>query len=310
MRKEFSTIGVVSVMVSFGAAVVLCLQTPTLGLTLPWPDHALTQWGIEIGFFGLVVPLWYRPVSLRGWGSSLLALVGVRSAMSCASALALAGFHSGAAFSLSLQQMNGFTPRAAAMVFTLMVMYPLRTFLPDLLGRPKRKEAGEGSSEGMTEEDDSSWLLHSAASLRQPRFEGAPPASSTAVITMASPEQFRGTVDLPIRALLARVPATEIAPESERYDETKLVAVPLSLIVPQLKEAQVALSLEDLRQVLPPGVLRQAKSTGAEESSTRVLLPMEEVVPRLPLEVLELPAPTPPAWAELPDPESVVFATV
>jgi len=33
-------------------------------------------------------------------------------------------------------------------------------------------------------------------------------------------------------------------------------------------------------------------------------------VPALPAEVLELPPPSPPAWAELPDPESVVFATV
>jgi hypothetical protein len=89
------------------------------------------------------------------------------------------------------------------------------------------------------------------------------------------------------------------------------VALPLALIGPQLKEGLLLLRLADLRVALPPGVLTEApdlEAVGGEP--VLVSLPLEEVVPVLPPEALELPSPSPPAWAGFPDPESVVFAVV
>ena len=68
--------------------------------------------------------------------------------------------------------------------------------------------------------------------------------------------------------------------------------------------------MSDLRPLLPPGVLSESETHGSEGEPTLVCLALEEVVSHLPAEALELPPPSPPAWADLPDPEPVVFATV
>ncbi len=307
MRRQVSIISVFSMLVSFGAAVVLCLQTPSLPVPPTWPINGFTQGGLELALFGVALLVGRRRLSLTGWFVGIFTLVAVRLLISASASYALAGFQSGHALALATERMGEFAPRAAAAVFSLMVTYPLRAFLPGAADRAQGADSAE--TEGRTSSDRALWVMKGDESLQVGGREEKPSPSPT-VMTFASPEQYRGSIELPLRVLLAEIPARWLAPGSARYTESEAVSVPLALIVPQLRDAQVYLTFDELRQILPPHVLNLAENADSEGESTVVLLPLEEVVSQLPPSVLELPPSSPPAWAELPDPESVVFATV
>ncbi len=305
MRRGLSTISVFSILVSFCAAVVLCLQTPSLPIHPGWPETALTQWGAELVLFGLALLVGRPNLSLRGWLMGMGTLVAVRVLISATAGYVLAGYQSGPAWAAAVTRLDESAPRLAATVFSLMVTYPLRALIPGRASRTLETEPDSGRA-GET----SLWVMQGDQSLRVNEREEKTTPSAPMVMTIASPEQYRGSLELPLRVLLAGVPSRWLAPGSGRYTDTEAASVPLSLIVPQLKDARVMLTLDDLRQILPPDLVNFSDRGDSEGEPTVVLLPLEEVISQLPPAALELPPSSPPAWAELPDPESVVFATV
>ena len=313
MRKELSVIGAFSTVISFVASVVLCMQVAQAKPLSNWHPTNLLTWSIEIVVFGLAILVWRRRASLGGWAVGIAALVLVRLALSAACARAAAQLHPSMTFHQALGQVSACEPRIAAVLFSLMVFYPLRVLLPArLFGRRK---AAERTSRIESQGDASLWIVRGEERLQvqlagQNGKKEVALQSPAGVVTIASPNQIAGTIELPLRTLLPRIPQDYVAPRATQYSPSHPVSIPLSLIVPQLKEGQIFVRLEEMRDLLPPGLLVAPESTGLEGDPLLVSLALEDVVPALPLEVLELPPPSPPAWAELPDPETVVFATV
>jgi hypothetical protein len=311
MRKGISTISVFSMAITFVAAVVLCMQVAQAKQHLPWNPSELTVWGIEIGLFGLVVFAWRRTTALSGWAVGIAALLAVRLALTAACAYGLGGLRGGPAYAHGMALMSQFVPRLTAALFSLIVFYPMRALLPERLGVGRKPQAASRKpvTNGMVAGDTSVWMMtgegQSRSARPQPEENAAP-----SIVTIATPDQYRGTVAVPLRVLLAHVPADCLNTKGVAQQGDSLpISVPLSLIVPQLREAQLVLSLEELRKLLPAGLLTKPEAIGLEGEPTLVFLAVEEVVPLLPSDVWELPPPSPPAWAELPDPEDVVFAT-
>jgi len=318
IRREFSAIGAFSAAISFVAAMVLCTELAQTKTVSGWQPTGMVLGTLELAWFGLAVLIWHKRASLGGWIVGLGALAAVRMVLSATCAMTLVKLHLDPAFPHAWQQVSACEPRLAAAAFSLMICYPLRALLPAGRAGEARGDA-EGGAELAAQGDASLWivrgdervqvLLSGAAGGPGVGAKGRGEASA-GVVTIASPDRISGSITLPLRAVLPRIPQDDLSPRAAEYSLDHPVSIPLSLIVPQLKEAQIFVRLEEMRRLLPPGVLIASADGGLEGEPLLVSLALEDVVPALPAEVLELPPPSPPVWAELPDPESVVFATV
>lgn len=313
MRKGFSAIGAVSVVISFMAAVVLCMQSAQIKTLSDWQPPGFILWPAEIALFGTAVLIWRRSASLAGWVIGVIALALLRVALSMTCAFALVKTRPSLGFSLALDQMTACEPRFAAALFSLMIFYPIRVLLPPLLSR--RGKAVPPASGIETHGSASLWLVRGDEKLQVTLANGngkkdGPAKTKQDVVTFTGPPQIDGVIKLPLRAILPRIPQDCLVGGEARYDPARLVPIPLSLIVPQLKEAQILIPLEAMCSLLPSNLLTIPEDTGLDGEPLFVSLALEDVIPELPGEVLELPAPSLPAWAELPDPENVVFAKV
>jgi hypothetical protein len=314
MRKEFSVISVFTMAVSVLAGVVLCMQlAPTKGVMDGQLPLAVIV-GSQLALFGTAVFVWRRETSLVGWVIGLGALLGVRLVVSAAAAGAMSVTQSGVGFDQAWARVGSIVPIAVTALFSVVAVYPLRSLLPAGLGGAQKAEAVPGPSDASslvrirtapgTERAVTRGSERTAE--RAPQEEAPHPT----FISLDPTPQVHGEIELPLRALLAGLPEAMLSESARDYGDDFPVALPLPMIVPQLKEGQVFVPLAKLQELLPPGVLAAPESTGLEGEPMLVALALEEVVPALPPHVLELPPPSPPAWAALPDLESVVFATV
>jgi hypothetical protein len=316
MRREFSAIGALAAAISFLAAAVLCTELSQTRIFSGWQPTAPAQWTLELALFGVAVLVWRGDVSLGGWMVGIVALAAARAALSATCAVALTELHPGFSFGRALQQASGCEPRLAAAVFSVLVCYPLRGLLP-AGKREGRRSPAEGREKEEARGDASLWIVRGEEKLQvllSPAGErasaGGRREAPTAVVTIASPEQIPGSITLPLSSVLPRIPQDDVSRLASEYPPDHPVSIPLFLIVPQLKEAQIFVRLEEMQRLLPSGVLVTQPDGGPQGEPLLVSLALADVVPALPAEVLELPPPSPPAWADLPDPESVVFATV
>ena len=318
MGREFSAIGAFSAAISFVAAVGLCTELAQTKALSVWQPTGLVLGTLELAWFGVAALICLKRASLGGWIVGLGALAAVRMVLSATCAMTLVKLHLDPAFPHAWQQVSACEPRLAAAAFSLMICYPLRALLPAGRAGEARSDA-EGGAELAAQGDAALWivrgdervqvLLSGAAGEQGPGVKGQGKALA-GVVTIASPDRISGSITLPLRAVLPRIPQDDLSPRAAEYAPDHPVSIPLSLILPQLKEAQVFVRLEEMRGLLPSGLLIASAYGGLEGEPLLVSLALEDVVPALPAEVLELPPPSPPAWAELPDPESVVFATV
>jgi hypothetical protein len=121
-----------------------------------------------------------------------------------------------------------------------------------------------------------------------------------------------GEIELPASAVLALLPEELATDKALAIGEAQTVTIPLHVVHPQLREGQVLFTVGELRSMLPPAVrkaLVQPSDSDPEMENIPVSLPLEHVVPQLPAEALELPAASPPDWAEVDETEKIVFAT-
>ena len=318
MRRDFTAISGFSMAISFVAAVVLCLQITQTKAAPEWQISGATVWIVQLAIFGTAVYAWRPGISLSGWMLGILVLIFVSLSLVTTTSLALAFIQGGGDFPTAFGRTASLGPRVCAAFFALMVVYPLRVLLPIRRERPRRRRfTASDDAAGMVmpgAEGDPAVLLvggDEAIPVWEPRSRpagGRGDGESTS-ISMGG-LGLDGTIDLPLHAVLAQVPRELWGGSAQGYDPSHPVPVPLEVVVPQLKDARIVVRLLDLYDWLPPDAVRSPAELGDGKQSEVVLLPLELIVPQLPLEVFELPPATPPAWAHVDENESVLFATI
>jgi hypothetical protein len=275
-------------------------------------------WAIEAAVFGTAVYVWQSQVTVPGWILGIAGLIGIRTALVSVAGLMLAVMQETANVAASLQETSQLMPRICAMVFALMVSYPVRVFLPIRAMEVQRRGRGFADSAAVksatagAEEGDRGLLIvtvkdRASAERKHPR-----PASEGPMADFMPAPGIEGAVELPLSSVLALFPEDILTDKALALSDTGSIAIPWDVIHPQLKEAQVVFSVADLRSWLPPAVkkaLVQSSDSDLEVENTLVLLPLESIVTQLLPEALELPSPSPPPWAAVEAAEGIVFAT-
>jgi len=318
MRREFTVISGLSMAISFAAAVVLSLHISQLPDQTNWGLPPFTLWALEAAIFGTAVYIWRPTASLGGWTFGILALVTLRLVLTTSVALVLTAMQGSSYFAPALAKATLLAPRLCAAAFSLMVFYPLRVLLPTRVvgvvsdtSRFASSEAVEAAEARDGKETPSVVVLSDGEKVPFWQGDDSPAASARRRSDPVLGEAMDGYVNLPLPLLLSLLPDELAGNKQVRNQESVEVAVPLASIVPQLKEARILVSFADLHEWLPAGTMKKPPGSDSEAADefNMVILPLAWVVPRLPSEVLELPPPSPPAWAEVKEEEPVVFAT-
>jgi len=302
--------------ISFLAAVVVCLQLTQIKAAPEWQIAGATAWTVELAIFGTAVYAWRSRISLSGWILGILVLIFLRLLLGTTAALSMSLFQNVGHFTTALDRTATLGPRVCMAFFSLMVFYPLRVLLPIRQEhRPDRKRFAERAMAMNTivasKEGEPAVLLvghdHTIPVWQTRPKPGVAAAPDPLPVTTIDLE---GSIDLPLNAVLAQIPRELWGENAGGYNASHPVPVPLDVIIPQLKEARIAVRLGEIHQWLPPGAMRDPSELDLERGASLILLPLELVVPQIPCEVFELPAPSPPAWANIRENEMVLFATV
>lgn len=314
MRKEFSAISAFSGIIAFTAGIVLCMQIAQANIQLGLELPGAVMWMIEIAIFGAAVYAWQKQVSFTGWMIGIACMAVIRIAIISGSGYALALVRDAVNIGPVLALTGTTLPRLCAVAFALMICYPIRVVLPRrTVGEPRRRFA-EGAA-GRGGEQGSNGLLivtvnERSAAIEGPRaevqFHGSAP---TAVSTM---RYIEGEVELPLSMVLALMPEHIVTDRALALCDAEVVHLPLEVIVPQLREAQVVFSVADLREHLPVSVRKALLSPTESDIETEnglVALPLKGIIPQLPEGTLQLPSPSVPAWAKIETDQRIVFAT-
>ena len=315
MRNDLTSISVFSMAISFVAAIVVCMQVGQTEALPGWMMPEAILWSLEVAIFGVAVLAWQPQVSLVGWVIGIGALSVLRSAVGLAAAVTLVAVQEAGPLLPVIDQMSQLAPRLCAALFALMVFYPLRVLLPvkPLERSTDRKRFAMGAAASAGErgsEENGSGLMIMAASgtAKGSPAEAAPWAEAEGQYLPSA--SVKGTIEVPLSVLLAELPQELVTDRAAEHDESELVSIPMNVVVRQLREAQIVVTLDDCYDWLPSGVMGSpGEFAVSDEGAASVILPLELVVPQLPPEVFELPPPSPPAWAQAEVDESVVFAT-
>jgi hypothetical protein len=273
-------------------------------------------WVVEIALFGTAVFAWRPRASFLGWILGIISLAMVKTAVVSGAALVLSVMRETTNMAPALHQTSALLPRVCAAGFALMVCYPTRIWLPLRETEPRAHKGGRaGRGRGMSEEDEKGLLIVTVSS-RAGGQDEAPRAElkiHDPLGVRSSIALIEGELEIPLSTVLALLPENLVTDRALALADSETMAVPFETILPQLKEAQVVFSVAELRTFIPLAVrklLVQPADSDIETENGLVSLPLALVVPQLPAEALELPAPSPPAWAKVDAEEHVVFATV
>ncbi len=320
MRKEFTAISAFSTLIAFTAGAVLCMQIANLKLTVDWAISPPVLWAFEAAIFGLCVYLWRHGVSFIGWLLGIAGIFVVRIAVTSSAGLGLALMRENPNMESMLQETTSIVPRLCAALFALMVCYPLRVMLPvrqlELGGQ--RRQFGDSAAARLArgEEGDRGLLIvtvkdRAAGGAGESRAKSEVRAPHLGMTSSAM--MMEGDIALPLSTILSLLPDHLVTNQALAFSDSQAVTIPLSIIHTQLKEAQIVFSVADLRTWLPPLVKKaivQPSESDIEMENGLVSLPLELIVSQLPPDALQLPAPSPPSWAELQESERVVFARI
>ncbi len=311
MRKEFTGISALSAIIAFTAGIVLCMQVshvkPPAASAVAAPMLSI----IEIAIFGTAVFAWQTRVSFFGWMLGIAGLWLMRMALVSGAAGVLAIGSGTMNVGPAFRDASNLLPRLCAVGFALMVAYPFRILLPIRDAQPRSRSKNGQAPNGDKELE----LLivtakERAANAPAPKAEPKPQAN---VGILSSAPTIDGEVELSLSGVLALMPENLVTDRALALSDTEVVRIPLTAILPQLKEAQVVFNVGELREWIPLTVrkaLVQPDQSDIETENGLVALPLNLVVPQVPAEAFELPPPSPPAWAKVDADEHVVFATV
>ncbi len=314
MRREFTAISAFSMAIALAAGIVLCMQIANLKVQLGWEAPDSVVWALEVVIFGTAVYAWRSTVSLAGWVIGIAGLELVRVAISVGGAGALVANGDYGHLSPAILTTSVLVPRMCAVLFALMVFYPLRMFLPVRSARAVRRRrfsdsAAVKSALGSAVDSDSELVIWAGSEGRAASEERVTRAARNMLETTHRPTDLEGVVQLPVRAVLAQLPPGLVTDRAQKIDESQMMSIPLGAVLPQLKEARVAFSAAQIYGWLPD-FAKKAVTAAADDADESVALPLALIVPQLPSEALALPPPSPPAWASAEQSEHVVFARV
>ncbi len=319
MRKDFTAISAFSTLAAFTAGAVLCVQFSRTELQIGLTTSAPVLWAVEAVIFGTAVYVWRSKVSFFGWLLGIGGMLAFRIALVSAAALIMMVTQQMDHSEAALRQAADFVPRTCAVVFSLMAFYPLRVFLPLREAQITRKGRAFANSAAVKSataaaEADRGLLIVTVKDRASGEEAVVPPPPPPGLGQDIPPKlSIEGEVEVPAKPVLALFPEGLATDRAMAVAETQSFRIPLHMVHPQLREAQVVFSVGELRGMLPPNVrkaLVQSEDSGHEAESTPIPLPLQVIVPQLPPDALELPPPSPPAWAEAEATEKVVFATI
>ena len=317
MRREFTAISAFSMVIALMAGVVLCMQIAHMKLTPGWEISPLAVWALEAVIFGTAVCAWRPGISLAGWVVGIVGLVLARLALSALAGLALGVMRGEVGEAAALQETSALAPRMCAVIFALMVCYPLRVFLPLRPVRASRGERRFADSPVAQPGVDASRRPDSEMVILAGRMQGREPGSEEArgagrMTDVPRPRvELDGTVELRVRAVMNQMPQELLKEKARGIDDSQMMSIPLEAILPQLREGRIVFSPAQIREWLPAGARRAVVEVEErDQEAVSVTLPLELSVPQLPPEALALPAPSPPEWAKEDESDRVVFARI
>lgn len=291
MRRGFSPTSAFGALLVGAGAVLLCSrlaqsQSPQLPISW-WLTLAL-----ELGVYAALLALFDVPKSLIAYPVGALLLAAVRWGIMLASA-GIVTASSGTDLWQEAKAMDGLLiPRLAAMAFAVIAVLPLRDVLQVQRGEAQpptlRQEREASDSEATLLFGSGSLTAGAGLGTAVQDEDGDGPAAGILDNSVEETVEIEGSMLLPCEVALKNVPAERLNGQIEPGTQ---IEVPLRLIVPQLKEARVLIDMEELAAQLPLGLL--------DRDGPAVELPLNEVVSRLPAEVLQRPKATPPAWAQV-----------
>ena len=318
MQRQLSAVSLFTSLISLAAATLITMQLQQADLAAGWRVPSALLWTLEAAVYAMVVYGWQPSIGAGSWALAVGSLLVVRSLIGVASGFAVIASGSGTVESAIGNALADLPARACGVVFTIMVVYPLRSLLPsrNRLARARlRGREGEGAraASGSGKEGSGVLLLMEGGPTRRAgkREQLAADARDAAEL-LAAPE-LEGSVTVPLGALLPQLPQQEeIQATVEGLDRDFPVEVPLQMIVPQLREARLQVTGPELAQILPSRGPWSAFVEYLHSPNAVVFsLPLRVVIPQLPPEALELPAIAPPVWAKLEEEEEkLLFAVV
>jgi len=301
MRKQVDATGVVTVVLLGVAAVLLCAQLTRLPALFAMDQgQALV---LELLLYAFALALSKSDCTPRGYLIGVGAMFLFRLLITAGTMAWLAGQTGAPVVKAGAQVWTSAPARLAAVVFALLMSYPLAGLLPE---RPRRRRQ---PLPALVRQE---LLLSAAAAPREvelPSVEDEEPAGFGYVphLTQRTVRPIEGKVQVPAEAISSQLPASLLLPGGPSYQGE--VEVPLALVMPGLQEGEVKLALPDLVPYLPAGLVREDLDLFTADDAPTVSLPLEVVVPQLPDHVLEREPVEPPTWLRV-DPalERTLFA--
>lgn len=287
MRRGFSPTSAFGALLVAAGAVLLCTrlaqaQSPHM------PISSFLALALELGIYAALLALFDVPKTVVAYPIGAAVLAAVRWGIVLASAAIITGRSGGDVWQEAASIDRLLIPRIASMVFAVIILFPLRDVLQVQSGitepaAPAEEKATSGSDAMLLFGAGNSGAGSSGA-------VGDEESETAEASAMAAEEaaQIEGSIVMPAQAALKNVPQDRV---NGQVDPGLEIDVPLSIIVPQLKEARIMMNVDDLSALLPVGTL--------DAEGPPVELPLDEVVVRLPAEVLERPKATSPAWAHV-----------
>jgi len=318
MQKQFTLTGIVTLLAVLGAGILLTvsLQKAAADNTLVLPSWML--WSGEICLYLAALLIWAPNLRTLSLAIGLVAMLALRLLIGVGSALvySLVVDGSKSAYALIGIFLAGVFPRSCSALFALMAFYPLRVVLPrkgsNLPEHTGKKAAAQdfvfAASLGRSGSFQYGMLSPAAKSDGVSHGAGMIPLAASRPTYL--PDNLKEhKLSLPLAAISLQLPGGFLRPEIlERAANDSLeIEFPLALIAPQLKEAHIQLTPNDLLPLLPKGWV----APNFEGSDDKITLPLSAIIPQVPEELFKLPEVTPPAWIKALDEEDkVLFAQV
>ncbi|UCH36607.1 MAG: hypothetical protein JSV65_09710 [Armatimonadota bacterium] len=298
MKREISGTSVATAVLLLAAAVLLCTRLESLdapAIKLPVLAALLTEGAVYAG----IIYVWSGRFSLRAELVCLPTLLLLRIAVSAAAAVgaelaAARRPHIGWDF-LS----PGWESWMTAAAFAVIAVYLVRGALMPPERAPAERRAHKVSTAQPTAAKvafDSPPAQAGAGASADAEDAGRNGATDASLFQVLDPRdsaqsQMSSAPPMPQVEGWVTVPASLIAEQlpPDAQLEVDEVTIPLSRIMPRLREGEVRIPLVELDDVV-------SRPAGAADDAASIELPLPAIVPLIPDEAFDLPQPKPPSW--------------
>jgi len=332
MQKQLSATGLVTLFILTGLGILLTVR---LQLTLGYLNDANNPlipspllWVGEILAYITMLFVWIPRIAPLSIVSGMLGIFIMRLVIGSAAGVGYSFLSPGGDVELSIiHSLTDWLPRTSSIVFAILAFYPMRILLSSRPSTTKPTSQMQTPAVNTTGSEVSAKSKASQAKPESTFLFGVGGAAASAggngssgksgaqhgsinddTPPLTLPEHLKDTyIEVPLAAISDQLPSGILKADIiETAQQTAmLVEVPLSTIAPQLKEAQVLVTAASLISFMPKSWLDATEIKGDE----KVVLPLEKIIPQIPVELFELPPTTPFSWAvDMDNEEQILFA--